>query len=185
MIDLHILTHEGTRQDWLEQALASTEGQSVEVHIVDNTGCSVGQGRSKGYQLGVHEYVAYLDSDDYLLPGAIEACMRGLEHHAAVVTREYIEYPNGQRYPFPRVGHALAVYRRCDVLPWIHSMEQSAHTTDARMRMLLRPLQLDFIGYVWRVHPDGDHHHVDATIFEKETPAWLSQTAPLRSDTTQ
>lgn len=176
MIDLHILTHEGTRADWLEQAIASTVGQGVTVHLIDNSGKSVGQGRAVGYQQGEHEFVTYLDSDDYLLPGAAEACLAGLQQHRAVVTMEVVEYPDGRRYPFPRVGHALTVYRRADVLPWIKAMESSPHTTDARLRSLLRPHQLPQVGYVWRVHPAGDHHHTTRQAFEQEAAAWRIQT---------
>ena len=176
MIDLHVLTHAGTRADWLEQALASADGQGATVHVVDNAGRSVGQGRARGYQLGSHEFVAYLDSDDYLLPGAIAACLEGLRRHRAVVTMEVVEYPDGRRYPFPRAGHALTLYRRADVLPWVKAMESSPHTTDARLRSLLRPHQLPHIGYVWRVHPAGDHHHTTQQAFEQEAAAWRTQT---------
>lgn len=176
MIDLHILTHEGTRADWLDQALASTVGQGATVHIIDNAGCSVGQGRAKGYQQGEHEFVAYLDSDDYLLPGAIAACLEGLRQHRAVVTMEAVEYSDGRRYPFPRAGHALTVYRRADVIPWIGAMKISPHTTDARLRGLLCPHQLPDIGYVWRVHPAGDHHNTTRHAFEQEAAAWLTPT---------
>ncbi len=176
MIDVHVLTHEGTRQDWLEQCLKSLEGHPVNVVVIDNTGRSVGEGRARGYAMGLSEFVAYVDSDDYVLPGCFDACLGALNHHRAVVTMEVVEYPDGRRYPFPRAGHALTVYRRADVLPWVKAMESSPHTTDARLRSLLRPHQLPQVGYVWRVHPAGDHHHTTQQAFEQEAAEWLIQT---------
>lgn len=177
MIDVHVLTHEGTRQDWLEQCLKSLEGHPVNVVVIDNAGRSVGEGRASGYALGLSPFVAYVDSDDYVLPGCFDACLQALNHHRSVVTMEAVEYPDGSRYPFARSGHALTVYRREDVRPWLGAMAKSPHTTDAQMRRLLRPIQLPDIGYVWRVHPCGDHHKTNKAAFAKEGAAWLIQTA--------
>lgn len=171
MIDLHILTHDGTRADWLEQALASADGQGATVHVVDNTGRSVGQGRARGYQLGSHEFVAYLDSDDYLLPGAIEACLEGLKQHRAVVTMEQIIYESGKVFPFPKPGHSIAAYRREDVLPWLDALSESHHSADMNLRRVLRPVQLPYLGYVWRVHAGGDHHKTMAAL-PQESLLW-------------
>lgn len=177
MIDVHVLTHEGTRKEWLEQCLASLEGEPVNVFVVDNTGHSVGAGRAKGYALGASEFVSYVDSDDYVLPGCFAACLEALKKHDAVVTMERVEYENGTVYPFPRSNHAATVYRRKDVEHLIPRMASSAHTTDAQLRRLLRPTQIPFVGYVWRVHPDGDHHKVDQNVLNQETQTWPTQMA--------
>lgn len=171
MIDLHILTHEGTRADWLEQAIASTVGQGVTVHLIDNAGKSVGQGRAVGYQQGEHEFVAYLDSDDYLLPGCMDACREGLKEHRAVVTMERVVYESGRVFPFPKPGHSIAVYRREDVTPWLDALAGSHHSADMNLRRVLRPTQISFLGYVWRVHQGGDHHRTMAAL-PRESLLW-------------
>lgn len=172
MIDVHVLTHEGTRSDWLDQCLASLDGHPINVFVVDNDGKSVGAGRATGYTMGTSKFVAYVDSDDYVLPGCFDACLEALQHHRAVVTRERIEYEDGRVYPFTKPGHNLSVYRREDVLPHIHRMVSSPHTTDMRMRRLLSPVQLPIVGYVWRVHSRGDHHKTMAAI-AAENEQWL------------
>ena len=177
MIDVHVLTHEGTRQDWLTQCLASLDGQPVNVVVIDNTGRSVGEGRARGYAMGLSPFVAYVDSDDYVLPGCFDACLESLGRHHAVVTMEIVEYPDGSRYPFARPGHAVAVYRRENVTPWLEAMARSPHTADARMRGLMKPVQLPNVGYVWRVHPGGDHHKTNKAAFANEGGAWRIQTA--------
>ena len=176
MIDVHVLTHEGTSPQWLEQALASLEGQDATVHVVNNHGLSVGAGRARGYQLGAHPYVSYLDSDDYLLPGTIEACIAALAHHRCVVTQELVEYPDGNRYPFPRQGHAMTVYRREDVRPWLERLAKSPHCADGWLRQILQPHQLAHVGYVWRVHPAGDHYQVTPETIQQEAAVWRTQT---------
>lgn len=174
MIDLHILTHESTRPKWLAQAVASVEGQPATVHVVDNSGLSVGAGRARGYLLGSHEFVGYLDSDDYLLPGALDACLDGLRVHQAVVTMELVEYECGRRFPFARAGHALTVYRRADVSPWLAALAVAHHTADEVLRKALCPTQLPVEGYVWRVHADGDHHRINSQIIAEEDAACRS-----------
>ena len=172
MIDVHVLTHEGTRSDWLDMCLDSLRDQPVNVFVVDNHGRSVGEGRARGYVLGNSPFVAYVDSDDYVLPGCFDACLAGLQLHKAVVTMERVEYEDGRVFPFPKPGHSVAVYRRKDVLPYIATMRTSPHTTDRHMRELLKPTQLDVLGYVWRVHGAGDHHKTMAAMAE-EHGQWL------------
>lgn len=171
MIDVHVLTHEGTREDWLEQCLASLEGQPIVVHVVDNAGRSVGEGRSRGYRLGTSDLVAYVDSDDYVLPGVFDDCLAALEKHRAVISMEHVEYESGKRFPFAKPGHNVSVYRRADVAPYLDRMAQSPHTTDLHMREIMMPQQLSFVGYVWRVHAGGDHHKTMQAM-EKESPLW-------------
>ena len=173
MIDVHVLTHEGTRGDWLDMCLDSLRDQPVNVFVVDNHGRSVGEGRARGYVLGNSPFVAYVDSDDYVLPGCFDACLEGLNQHRSVVTMERIEYENGSVFPFHKPGHSVAVYRREDVMPHLQRMTASPHTTDRHMRKLLQPTQLEVLGYVWRVHAAGDHHKTMAAL-EKESLQWLN-----------
>lgn len=172
MIDVHVLTHSGTQQGWLDQCLASLEEQPVCVYVVEGFEGHVGKGRAKGYALGVNPLVAYVDSDDYVLPGVFAYCEYQLRQHRAVVTKELLEYADGSRHPFPRLGHSLGVYRRDDVLPYLPAMEQSPHSSDMQLRRLLRPVQLDYLGYVWRVHQHGDHMNVTQESVLKESAAW-------------
>lgn len=172
LIDVHVLTHEGTRQDWLAQCLESLRDEPVNTIVIDNAGRSVGAGRASGYAIGTAPFVAYVDSDDYVLPGCFTACLEGLQRHRAVVTLERIEYEDGRVFPFFKPGHSVAVYRREDVTPHLHRMAASPHTTDKHLRALLKPAQLDVLGYVWRVHAGGDHHKTMAAM-AKESDQWL------------
>lgn len=67
MIDIHVLTHSGTRPEWLAQCLASLEPEGFTVHVVRGEDGHIGRGRARGYQHGVQPYVGYVDHDDYVL----------------------------------------------------------------------------------------------------------------------
>lgn len=157
MIDIHVLTYSGTRQEWLDQCLESIASQSgATLHVVQGDEGNVGAGRARGYLLGEHEYVGYVDSDDYLLPGAVDACLEGIQGRHAVVTMER-RLRDGV-LEWPRLGnHHLTVYRRTEVLP--HLAELPNHPLHCDMLMVARvhPFQLEFEGYVWRQH-DGQGH---------------------------
>ena len=88
MIDVHVLTHEGTKPEWLDECLKSLANEPCTVHVLDNTGCTVGQGRAKGYRLGFHPFVTYVDSDDHVFPGVMAAVCDALQTHDSVCTAE-------------------------------------------------------------------------------------------------
>lgn len=68
--------------------------------------------------VGGHDYVGYVDSDDYVLAGVGNVVRQALQHHPhGVVTRQWIENEAGGRYSVPKNGHGLAVYRRELVAP--------------------------------------------------------------------
>lgn len=163
MIDVHVLTHSGTNKQWLAQCLISLRDEPCRVHIINNDGRSVGEGRYKGYQAGDCDYVAYVDSDDYVKEGVFTHCLKALNKERAVITYEKILQQNGKVFPFPKPMHNVSVYRREDVLPHLDKIKQSHITADHHMRLTLKPTQLDFIGYVWRLHGGGAHN-----LFEEQ-----------------
>ena len=173
MIDIHVLTHSGTRQEWLRQCITSLDGQPCTVHIVQGVEGSVGAGRAIGYAMGDHEFVGYVDSDDYVLPGALARCLGALRTHRAVVTAEWVEYPDGSRHPYPKHGHSIAVYRRVDVEPLRAVLHSLPHTADAMVRHTLRPTHLPSVDYVWRVHEHGDHNNITRAVLAAERALWL------------
>lgn len=172
MIDVHVLTHEGTRQHWLDQCVASLIGHPCTVHVVDNTGRSVGEGRARGYALGTHDFVAYVDSDDYVLPGHYRACLAKLNTHRAVVPKEHVEYEDGRRHSMLKSNHNGAVYRREDVMPLLEAMGEAPLTVDLLTRRHIKPTQLPHVGYVWRIHSAGQHRLITPDVADREYAAW-------------
>lgn len=156
MIDVHVLTYSGTRLDWLSTCLRSLADQPCRVHVVQGVEGDVGAGRAHAYTLGEHEFVSYVDSDDYVLPGALAACLEALQTHRAVVTRERRLW--GSMFDSSTLGgHHLTVYRREDVLPHLGDMRQLPYHCDRLLTHRLAPTQLDMVGYVWRMHECQGH----------------------------
>lgn len=178
MIDIHVLTHSGTDQSWLEQCLLSLEGHPCVVHVVKGVEGSVGAGRATGFALGVHEFVGYVDSDDYVLPGHYAECLRNMGGRSAVVGREWVEYASGRRHSRSKGMHNGAVYRRDSVIPLLGAMLEAPLTVDMLTREVLRPKQLNHVGYVWRNHGAGAHKQIDRELAAKERESWLLK-APL------
>ena len=160
MIDVHILTYSGTRQAWLDQCLRSLEGEPCTVHVVRGVEGNVGAGRAVGYTLGEHEFVGYVDSDDYVFPGVMRACLDGLKAHRGVVTMErqlWGSLLSARRYE----GHHLTIYRREDVLPLLSVLPEHPYLCDRYVAGMLSPTQLPVDGYVWRRHVGQGHRNAD------------------------
>jgi len=173
MIDIHVLTHSGTRQDWLDQCLASLASEPCTVHVVEGFTGHIGRGRALGYTLGAHPYVGFVDPDDYVLPGVMSACLAGLEKHSAVVTKERVLYADGSMHPHPKRGHHIAVYRREVVTPVLPFLERVDYFGDKLMREHINPEPLDFVGYVWRAHDQGVHRRFVRADYEARKTEWL------------
>ena len=160
MIDVHVLTYSGTRQTWLDQCLRSLEGEPCTVHVVQGVEGNVGAGRAHAYTLGEHDFVSYVDSDDYILPGAVTACLRALRSKRAVVTLEQRLWGN-YIAKLREGGHHLVAYRREDVLPLLPHLHKHPYLCDMLVLKKLRPFQLDYEGYVWRMHEGQGHRRTD------------------------
>ena len=156
MIDVHVLTHSGTKDVWLAQCLASLAPENCTVHVVEGFEGHIGKGRARGYQLGAHEFVACVDSDDFVLPGVMDECLNALTTHRAVMTMQWILTEQGAR---ANPAHAMAVYRRRDVGPFLGAFAQAQYRGDRALMYAMEPKQLAFFGHVWRLHAGGAHHN--------------------------
>ena len=165
MIDVHVLTYSGTRQEWLDQCLRSLEGENCTVHVVQGVEGNVGAGRAHAYTLGEHEFVSYVDSDDYVLPGVMDACFKALKRYPAVVTLEQQLW--GDRIAGKREGaHHLTVYRRELLRPVLHTLPDHPLLCDRLVVRKMTPFQMDIEGYVWRRHAWQGHRSVTPAQLE-------------------
>lgn len=156
MIDIHVLTYSGTKPEWLDQCLASLSTEPCTVHVVQGVEGNVGAGRAVGYTLGEHDFVGYVDSDDYVFPGVMAACMRALKRYPSVVTLERTLW--GDRLGAgTQGGHHLTVYRRELVTPSLVDLPNHPLHCDMLLTKRLNPFQLDYVGYVWRMHAWQGH----------------------------
>lgn len=195
-VDLHILSLPSRRGGQLDRAIASTDGQGARVTVwpVDE-GSSIGARRAAALAAATAEYVAYLDDDDHLLPGAVAACLDTLAAHPRAVgafTDEVIQTEDGTTRPgaatgtgpwsplhqliTPRYGRHLAVIRRAAVLPHLAEMSQWPTLSEYVLRGLVTDsgpwIHVEHLGYVLHDHPGPRGHH-------QTTPALLSRATRL------
>lgn len=172
MIDVHVLTQEGCDPAWLDQCLESLSREPCTVHVVDNTGKSVGEGRAHGYSLGTNPYVAHVDCDDYVLPGVMEAAIKGLEKFPCITTMERVEYRGREFFNAPRAGHNMFAARRSLVEPVLGHLKTIPWVSDVMLRRVYEPHHVEFIGYVWRLHDKQAHRNVTAEMIRHEYARW-------------
>ena len=154
MMDVHVLTHSRTRAQWLQQCLQSLHGPPCTVHVVPGVEGNIAAGRERGFALGVHPYLSFVDSDDWLPPGAVQAMLDVMEQGAAAaVGRERQWLPPGRPGQEIR-GHHLYVIRRDVLAPhlpgWGQRMRQK-HCI-AALASVAPPVHVNCHSYWWRMH---------------------------------
>lgn len=193
-VDLHILTHAGANPDWLDQALASCQGQPVNVHVIPN-GPHIDQGRAKGFATGSADFVGILDSDDWLLPGAVESCLESLANRPDAVgaftdevrMRDGVQVGVGDSTgtgpwcPIRQLtrisyGRHLMVMRRAIVMPYLAELAEWPRLGVYVLRGLAVQqgpwIHVERDGYVHREH-DGNIAKVVPTTTEQVRAAVL------------
>lgn len=194
------------RRVWLDEACASVPA-GFKHHVVAATNDFQ---RDRWTLAHAAEYVAWLDDDDRLVPGGLEACIAALDADPTLgvaFTREARIDENGVRIAeeafrarsrrdiamHPRELHHLAVIRRSAL-----SDECFCHATEIgcgidwlmRAEAALRygAVQVSAIGYEWRDHADTlTRRPADASRYESAIPslrrvthAWMQYDAPIR-----
>lgn len=152
MIDVHVLTHSGTRAEWLDECLESLRHEPCTVHVLQGTEGNIAAGRERGFALGAHPYVTYVDSDDVVLPGAMDAVLEGLQHHDAVTTYEAFLVDGEYHGRVP--GHHLFALRREVLAPHLPGwgMRNRGRHCNQALVQVAHPHQLNTLGYGWRQH---------------------------------
>lgn len=160
MIDVHVLTHSGTRSDWLAQCLQSLASEPCTVHVIAGTEGNIAAGRARGFAMGVHPLVTFVDSDDYVLPGAMSAMCDALKDADAAVSREMVLHDGELRGPI--AGHHLHALRRATIAPHLPSYATrfAGRHCSVALREIARPTCVDAVTYVWRLHERQSHPKV-------------------------
>lgn len=137
-VDVHVLHYSGPRR-WADQALESLRDEPCRIWLVEGGfPDSIGAARAFALTLGAGEYCSFIDDDDYVVPGAMQACIDYLGAHpecVGVYTDLEHLHANGQRdrelkgpwRPLrqltycPEVTH-LKVMRRSAVEPFLDDL---------------------------------------------------------------
>lgn len=179
-VGVHMLTHAGSRPEWVQDAVGSLAGESVALTMIEDHEAHIGRRRAEGFRLstGRHEFVSFVDSDDRVLPGAFAACLEALqaspEAAMAFTLEERIdasgnivggpiknwEYLRSQmgasRFAF-HYAHHLCVYRLALVAQHLDEMAafpfMAESVLHARVLSSHSAVLVPRVGYQWRQHP--------------------------------
>jgi hypothetical protein len=104
VIDIHVLTLPD-RADKLERCVASLRHPAVSVHVVEGVDGDIGAGRQQGYAAGTAPWVAYVDDDDWMEPGAFDVLAPMLDEDWTLLQVGFVlEFPEGPRFLRDREG---------------------------------------------------------------------------------
>lgn len=157
--DCIVLWLPGQRADWRAKCDESLRGEPVAVHPVQGIPGDYPRARCESFKTGSLEFVSYVDPDDYVMPGAFEACTRLLDTTGAVMAwtdclAVWEDDPLSRaRRVTPRRPHQLIVARRWAVEHAAADGPVSDSELWRRVGAMGVGIHLPIIGYVWRDHP--------------------------------
>lgn len=137
-VDVHVL-HCYEPKQWLDGALLSLENEPVNVLLCPGIPGRVGLARAKAFRQGSAEYVAWVDGDDEVMPGAFNAALEILDSRPDVVSTycdiQLLGHPDGVGYikapwnPSAQLHamaevHHLHVMRRSAIMRCIDELER-------------------------------------------------------------
>jgi hypothetical protein len=176
-IDCHIIGS----SPWIEQCLASLDGEPINLRRVSAVTQSTGTARMMGFSQGDAPLVSLVDPDDEIVPGAFGACLQALEEHqdavGAYTDEELVDERGRHIRPGKSTGtgpwnlawqlshvsgiHHLTVMRRGVVERYLsplctwHILE--LHQLYAALARHGPWIHVPRLGYRWRQHPGGIH----------------------------
>ncbi len=137
-VDVHVL-HCYEPPEWIDACLRSMADEPVNVHLCPGIKGKVGLARANAFRLGTADYVAFVDADDEVMPGAFEAALAILDSRPEIVATycdiQLIDQPDGvgyikapwnplsQLFSPSEVDHLL-VMPRAAVMPHLDELEQ-------------------------------------------------------------
>lgn len=68
MVDVHVLVTGTESKRWYQECIASLSARPVTLHICNGILGDIPKSRALAISRGTHEYVGWVDSDDYALP---------------------------------------------------------------------------------------------------------------------
>lgn len=174
-LDLHML-YDCARPEWRETAIASIEAQGFQPRLVASVPGDINTARLIAFDTAKAEWLSWVDSDDIVLPGALDALTSALTSSVdGACTDEDVIRADGSFLchglahgkdltvdtvlSSPRAAHHLmAVHRsvvdrmRPHIKRYPRGIEWMLAFGAATGRGLKR---VPFTGYQWRQHPDN------------------------------
>lgn len=120
-LDIHVATIPTVSTVWLNQCIESIElamglcEYPVKLHVFDGVIDHIGKTRKLGYSKGNHDYVTFVDCDDYVLSNAFNNLKIPMAQGVAHISTGEFTVQNDNFKEFPIGNFHLKIYRR-DIL---------------------------------------------------------------------
>ncbi|CAB4130353.1 hypothetical protein UFOVP116_403 [uncultured Caudovirales phage] len=189
MLDVHIAHMQWDRADWWAECELSLRNQPIVVHNIDGIVGDLRQTRFNGYNCGHYDYVAHVDPDDRVCPGAFAEIIGYLKKHPkcpGVYTMSNRINARGERiglmHPYRPWDHnyllknitevhQITVMRR-DIITGLMQKNWDSLPTMGYTELVYYAMfalkhdwtALDLIGYEWRNHKRGVHCNLTQEI---------------------
>lgn len=188
-LDVITLTS-GTRPEWLQECIRSIDIGVHHVHVRPGDFEAARWETTSGSKA---DYVAWVDDDDKVMPGALARCVDALEATGAAMA--FTDEANidaqgariGSAYCKPRVSrdlamhprsvHHLSVFRVAELDPiiWEHAKRIGigiCWLIRAYAGLVHKAVHVPVVGYEWRLHPGQDTRATDfANAYMRAMPA--------------
>jgi len=180
----------GTRPEWLRECIRSID---LGDHLVHTCPDDFEAGRWETTYGSKAKYVAWVDDDDRVMPGALAKCVEALEATGAAMafTDEAHIDANGDRLRLssnrprsrrdlamhPRSVHHLSVFRVAALDPIVRTHAKrigigTCWLIRAHAGLVHKAVHVPIVGYEWRMHPGQDTKDIDfADAYARAMPA--------------
>jgi len=188
-LDVITLTR-GTRPEWLQECASSIDMGNHQVHFRPD---DFEAARWETTSRSMADFVAWVDDDDRVLPGALARCVEALEATGAAMAftdEAHIDAKGarvGQPYTRPRARRDLAMHPRSvhhlsvfrvsslDPIIWKHAKRIGigiCWLIRAHAGLVHKAVHVPMVGYEWRLHPGQDTKDIDfADAYTRAMPA--------------
>lgn len=114
-IDVHIIVYD--EPQWqIDRCMESLKNEPINIHIVQGIEeWPPSEGRRKGYAMGTAPYHAYVDPDDYIVPGAFQLLLDAIGDADVCYGWEYVLDQQKTWRVNKGLHHAFLVKRTLDI----------------------------------------------------------------------
>lgn len=102
MISCHVLVHNSKKTGTLEKCLSTLDG--LDVDLVDSESTHVGELRYQAFLRARHDWVTFVDDDDYITPGRFQDMLNARREESDVVYSDMVSFnaTSHSRLSFPQ-----------------------------------------------------------------------------------
>jgi len=174
MIDVHILLMGTERLDFLSQCLDSLKNEPITLHTCPGIPGDIRAARANAISLGKHDYVGWVDPDDFIIPGAYSRLLNVIGDKKFAWSNEEVwdmseDLTTVLRKSTRKTPHHMHIIHRSLIDDDFIRNKVPVRRPDSWVESLKPEGVYDNnIGYVWRRYPNSGSR----TLFKEHDLEW-------------